>query len=129
MELSCVIQAGETALTELDSQHYLLMCYYDKSYMGPVAVWNANTGVQTGDDKWKTEQEFDNTSTDSAGYQVQLMQSPQPGSHNLIPLSSASNKPCALCKVNNIRPNKFGFKINSSQQKLSMFIQLLFLFM
>lgn len=71
--------------------------------MGPVAVWNANTGVQTGDVKWKTEQEFDNTSTDSAGYQVQLMQSPQPGSHNLIPLSSASNKPCALCKVNNIR--------------------------
>jgi hypothetical protein len=46
---------------------------YDKSYMGPVAVWNANTGVQTGDVKWKTEQEFDNTSTDSAGYQVQLM--------------------------------------------------------
>ncbi|XP_063401506.1 uncharacterized protein LOC134685593 isoform X11 [Mytilus trossulus] len=65
----------------------------DKS-LGPVAVWNVSDGV------WNREKEMD---TAQSKFHVQLMETPQPGSHNLIPLNTASNKPCALCKKNNIR--------------------------
>ena len=71
--------------------------------LGPVAVWNPPVA-----DEWKAENGKANilTETDvhsSAGYHVQFMEKPKPGSHNLIPLSSSSNKACAVCKLNNIR--------------------------
>ncbi|XP_076114875.1 uncharacterized protein LOC143082836 isoform X13 [Mytilus galloprovincialis] len=65
----------------------------DKS-LGPVAVWNVSDGV------WNREKETDMA---QSKFHVQLMETPQPGSHNLIPLNTASNKPCVLCKKNNIR--------------------------
>lgn len=68
-----------------------LAIHYNLSFSewGPVAVWQYSGG-----DQWNSN---------SSGYQVQYMSKAQPGSHNLIPLTSSSNKPCALCKKNNIR--------------------------
>lgn len=57
-------------------------------------MWNVSDGV------WNREKETDMA---QSKFHVQLMETPQPGSHNLIPLNTASNKPCALCKKNNIR--------------------------